>query len=62
MSILFLKAKWRLEEIFKKNDGMELIQIAVIIGIALVLGFIFRDKIKAFVNGIFSNLNANQFQ
>jgi hypothetical protein len=44
------------------RSGMELVQVAIIIAIALLIAFIFRDKIKAFVNDVFSGLKASEFQ
>ena len=45
----------------KPRAGMELVQVAIIIAIAIVIGIIFKDKIGEFVNDIFSKLSSGQF-
>ena len=39
------------------NSGMEMIQVAILIALAISLGLIFKSEITAFVNKTFSNLN-----
>lgn len=39
------------------NSGMEMIQVAILIALAIILGLIFKSEIMAFVNKTFSNLN-----
>ena len=41
-------------EINKK--GMELVQVAILIAIAIALGLIFKTQITNFVNRVFGNL------
>lgn len=43
------------------KSGMELVQVAILIAIAVALGIIFKSSITDFVNGIFSNLDAANF-
>lgn len=43
------------------KSGMELVQVAILIAIAVALGIIFKSSITDFVNKIFSNLNAANF-
>ena len=47
----------------KKNykRGMELVQVALLVSIAIGLALIFRTQITAFVDGIFSNLMSSGF-
>lgn len=40
------------------NEGMEMIQVAILIALAIILGLIFKSEITAFVNKTFSNLNS----
>ena len=40
----------------KRNSGMELVQVAILIAIAVVLGLIFKSQITSFVNGVFGDL------
>ena len=39
-----------------ENSGMELVQVAILIAIAVAIGLIFKDKISQFVNNTFRNL------
>lgn len=57
MNELVLRIKRKL----KDSRGMEMVQIAIIVGIALFIGFIFKDKIGAFVNDIFNGLKGSKF-
>ena len=38
------------------NSGIELVQVAILIAIAIVLGLIFNKQITSFVNGVFKDL------
>lgn len=40
----------------RRQDGMELVQVAILIAIAIFLGLIFKDKIGKFVNNVFGDL------
>lgn len=37
--------------------GMELVQVAILVAIAVALGIIFRDAITGFVTRVFNSLN-----
>lgn len=39
------------------KQGMELVQVAILIGLAVALGIIFDDQITMFVNKTFQSLN-----
>ncbi|MBR6444135.1 MAG: hypothetical protein IKS63_01745 [Firmicutes bacterium] len=39
------------------SGGMELVQVAILVAIAIALGLIFRTEITGFVNKTFDNLN-----
>lgn len=41
----------------ESEKGMEMIQVAILIAIAIILGFIFKSEITSFVNKTFQNLN-----
>ena len=43
------------------KKGMELVQVAVLIAIAVGLGLIFKTQITEFVNGVFGNLMSSGF-
>lgn len=43
------------------KKGMELVQVAILIAIAVVVGIIFKTSIVDFVNRIFGNLDAANF-
>ena len=38
------------------NRGMELVQVAILIAIAVVIGLIFNKQITTFVNDVFKDL------
>ena len=38
------------------DRGMELVQVAILIAIAVVIGLIFNKQITSFVNGVFKDL------
>jgi len=37
---------------------MEMVQVAILVAIAIILGLIFKSEIVEFVNKVFDNLNA----
>ncbi|WP_084145933.1 Flp1 family type IVb pilin [Anaerovorax odorimutans] len=51
----------RIIKIKNNKKGMELVQVAILIAIAIGLGLIFKDKIGEFVNSTFDNLLNSDF-
>jgi len=51
---LFLTEKCR---VLRQRSGMELVQVAMMVAIAVALGLIFRTQITDFVNRTFESLN-----
>lgn len=53
----------RFRNILSENShsGMEMVQVALLIGIAIAIGLIFKEKIGSFINGVFGQLNADTF-
>ena len=47
----------RLTGVLKEQSGMEMVQVAILVAIAIVLGLIFKTEITAFVNRTFEALN-----
>ncbi|MEY8364897.1 Flp1 family type IVb pilin [Anaerovoracaceae bacterium 41-7] len=43
--------------ILKNKKGMELVQVAILIALAVALGLIFKTEITTFVNNTFKGLN-----
>jgi hypothetical protein len=41
------------------QQGMEMVQVAILVGIAVVVGLIFKTEITSFVNHVFDDLFAN---
>ena len=41
----------------KSKQGMEFVQVAILIDLAVALGIIFDDQITAFINKTFQTLN-----
>ena len=42
---------------FKRKKGMELVQVALLVALAVALGLIFKTEITDFVNRTFEGLN-----
>lgn len=45
----------------RNKKGMEMVQVAILVAIAVAVGIIFKSSIVDFVNKIFGNLNAANF-
>ncbi|WP_077390972.1 Flp1 family type IVb pilin [Mobilibacterium timonense] len=41
--------------------GMEMVQVAILVAIAVAIGIIFKTEITDFVNETFKNLDASKF-
>ena len=48
----------RIRLISNNKKGMEMVQVAILVAIAIVLGLIFKSEITEFVNKTFDSLNA----
>ena len=49
-----------LKKALGNKKGMELVQVAILVAIAVVVGIIFKTSVVDFVNGVFTALdNAN---
>ena len=48
---------YRKSRILRERSGMELVQVAILVAIAVALGLIFRTQITDFVNRTFEGLN-----
>ncbi|MCB6993157.1 hypothetical protein LI177_06635 [bacterium 210820-DFI.6.37] len=44
--------------ISNNKRGMEMVQVAILVAIAIVLGLIFKTEITSFVNKTFESLNS----
>lgn len=42
----------------RNKKGMEMVQVAILIALAISLGIIFRSQITEFINATFADLNA----
>ncbi|WP_083377423.1 Flp1 family type IVb pilin [Alterileibacterium massiliense] len=45
----------------RNKRGMEMVQVAILVAIAVALGIIFKTEITSFVNKTFSSLNSGNF-
>ncbi len=59
-------SKQRVEELkikgWKNNKkGMELVQVAILVAIAIGLGLLFRESLGEFISNTFNNLNDTDF-
>ena len=47
--------------VLTNKKGMEMVQVAILVAIAVAVGIIFKSSIVDFVNRIFGNLDAANF-
>ncbi|MBQ9961480.1 MAG: hypothetical protein IJP00_06185 [Firmicutes bacterium] len=45
----------------RNKEGMEMVQVAILVAIAVTLGLIFKEQITSFVNDTFGALNKTKF-
>ena len=55
------QAAFRLAMPVQNKKGMEMVQVAILVAIAVAVGIIFKSSVTDFVNKIFGNLNAANF-
>lgn len=55
------KIKTRIAVLLGNKKGMEMVQVAILIAIAVAAGIIFKSSVVDFVNRIFGNLDAANF-
>lgn len=57
---MVMKARLKVESFFKKEDGeVNIIAIVVLIGIAILLALIFKDRISSLINSLFDTIDQN---
>ena len=61
LSARLTTARIRAKMILQEKKGMELIQVAMLIAIAVVIGLIFHKQIGAFITSIFDSLRADDY-
>lgn len=49
------------KQTMRNKAGMEMVQVAILVAIAVAVGIIFKTQVTDFVNKIFGNLNASNF-
>lgn len=55
------KQLMKLSMLVRNKKGMEMVQVAILVAIAVAVGIIFKSSVTDFVNKIFGNLNAANF-
>ena len=45
----------------RSRNGMEMVQVAILVAIAVALGLLFKDRIVEFVNNTFNSLDEAPF-
>ena len=55
------QALLKLNLALRSKKGMEMVQLAILIAIAVVVGIIFKSSVTEFVNRVFGNLDAANF-
>lgn len=60
MDTAVITAKFKMREFLCKEDGeVNIISMVVLIGIAVALAMVFRDKIKTIMDGLLSTIDGN---
>ena len=55
------KIRFKMMRVMRNKRGMEMVQVAILVAIAVAVGIIFKSSIVDFVNRIFGNLDAANF-
>ena len=55
------QASLKMNLALRSKKGMEMVQVAILIAIAVVVGIIFKSSVTEFVNRVFGNLDAANF-
>ena len=55
------KKKRKVQPLLRSKRGMEMVQVAILVAIAVTLGLIFKTQITDFVNDTFSSLSTAKF-
>ena len=55
------RIRTRIAVLFVNKKGMEMVQVAILVAIAVAVGIIFKSSVVDFVNRIFGNLDAANF-
>lgn len=56
-----MKKRRLLYGVFADKRGMEMVQVAILVAIAVAIGLIFKSEITEFVNDTFGSLNSSKF-
>ena len=55
------RKKSKVQPLLRSKRGMEMVQVAILVAIAVTLGLIFKTQITDFVNDTFSSLSTAKF-
>lgn len=57
---MVMRARLKVESFFTKEDGeVNIIAIVILIGIAILLALIFKDRISSLINSLFDTIDQN---
>ena len=60
LTTFIFQARTNVENFFKKEDGeVNIIAIIVLIGIAILLALLFKDRISQLINSLFDTIDKN---
>lgn len=48
-------------KVLRSKSGMEMVQVAILVAIAVALGIVFKTQISEFVDGVFGKLSSAGF-
>ena len=55
------RIRTRIAVLFGNKKGMEMVQVAILVAIAVAVGIIFKSSVVDFVTRLFGNLDAANF-
>jgi hypothetical protein len=56
-----VKGEVHMKIITNNKKGMEMVQVAILVAIAIGLGLLFKEQIGDFIKNTFESLNGNNF-
>jgi hypothetical protein len=58
---MMFKLLHKSKQILAQKNGMELLQVALLVAIAIIIGLFFKDQITEFVANIFDGLSSDDY-
>ena len=60
LDLLYFRAKHKLHEFFRKENGdVNVLSMVILVAIAVMAAVLFKDKIGKLIKGLFDNIDKN---